>query len=331
MPISERSIALLKDNLRYAPEFDNRLSNHLSMALVALEKMGASPSRLAAFASKYVTRLVPLSRAPIPSVVVPSPPVQHLEEANRFSEHLDFFTKAIDKNGTKENLGHWIPILVPGLSGAGFHGIIRTAYAVLSGLADEIAFALAYWAGTYQSLGSLSDARDEDCAGVAKALIDTGQFTRLTEGIIADRILAVGRRFEFRDTRTQPSKLSLGEVAGLSIEAFRTKSDFTLLHAVTACHSFRLLRSYLASEDDAGLRYLWQAILAAMLSTGLDAIQRCHASTLSLEPWHRCIERAAASDDAHVIKLVYTAWQESAVYDERPYLEIANRAAGLTN
>ncbi|MFN2273670.1 MAG: hypothetical protein ACK2TX_02360 [Anaerolineales bacterium] len=51
MPVSHRCIALLKDTLRYAPEFGDRLSNHLSMAVVALEKMGAPPSRLEAFAN----------------------------------------------------------------------------------------------------------------------------------------------------------------------------------------------------------------------------------------------------------------------------------------
>jgi hypothetical protein len=326
MSISEQCIALLMDNLRYAPEFGDRLSNHLSMALVALEKMGAPPSRLEAFTSTYIKRLTPFSETRTPTAAVS--PQEHLGDANRFSEHLRFFTDAIGVDGTEETLGRWIPLLVPGLSGAGFHGIIRTAYAVESELESEIAFALAYWAGAYQSLGDISDATDEDCWGVAKALIDTGRFPRLTEGIIADRILTVGRCGEFRNARTQPTELSLGKVAEVSIEAFRGKSDFTLLHAVTACHAFRRLRSYLPPDDE-GLRYLWQAVLAALLSTGMDTPPGARASlpSQSLEPWHRCIEYAAASDDAHVIKLVYTAWQESAIYDERPYLEIANRAA----
>ena len=147
MPISERCIALLMDNLRYAPEFGDRLSNHLSMALVALEKMGAPPSRLESFTNTYITRLAPLSGTRMPSAA--ASPREHLGDANRFGEHLSFFTDAINDNGTEETLFRWIPSLVPGLSGAGFHGMIRTAYAVLSGLEDEIAFALAYWAGAY--------------------------------------------------------------------------------------------------------------------------------------------------------------------------------------
>jgi hypothetical protein len=44
---------LLADNRRYSAEFGPRMSNHLSMALLALSWMGASDSRINDFAASY--------------------------------------------------------------------------------------------------------------------------------------------------------------------------------------------------------------------------------------------------------------------------------------
>ena len=41
---------------------------------------------------------------------------------------------------------------LPGVAAAAFHGLIRTAHAVQSGHAGEVAAALAYWAWRWQPL-----------------------------------------------------------------------------------------------------------------------------------------------------------------------------------
>ena len=53
----------LDDGLRHAPEYRGGLSNHLPMALVALDALGADAERLCRFASDYARRLEPRQSA----------------------------------------------------------------------------------------------------------------------------------------------------------------------------------------------------------------------------------------------------------------------------
>ena len=50
---------LLDDNVHFDAEYGGGLSNHMPMALVALQGLGASDARLDAFAASYRRRLAP--------------------------------------------------------------------------------------------------------------------------------------------------------------------------------------------------------------------------------------------------------------------------------
>lgn len=121
----------LDDGLRHAPEYRGGLSNHLPMALVALDAMGADGQRLCAFASDYARRLGPRR---------PGDPIDDAFEA-AFARRLD----AIGRDGVDAVLREALPRLIPGVGAAAFHGLIRTAYGVIAGHAGEIAAGLAYW------------------------------------------------------------------------------------------------------------------------------------------------------------------------------------------
>ena len=53
----------LNQSAAHAPEYGGALSNHLPMALVALERLGADEARLSAFAAAYSPRLQPVPPA----------------------------------------------------------------------------------------------------------------------------------------------------------------------------------------------------------------------------------------------------------------------------
>ena len=50
---------LLDQGMRFDAEYGAGLSNHLPMALIALQRLGASEARLEAFATRYACRLEP--------------------------------------------------------------------------------------------------------------------------------------------------------------------------------------------------------------------------------------------------------------------------------
>ncbi len=59
---------------------------------------------------------------------------------------LDSMRALVERDGVDATLRTLLPDLLPGVAAAAFHGLIRTAHAVQSGHADEVAAALAYWA-----------------------------------------------------------------------------------------------------------------------------------------------------------------------------------------
>ena len=57
--ISDACTALLAESQRHAPLYGNRLANHLPMALVALDRLGADAATMRRFADGYARRLLP--------------------------------------------------------------------------------------------------------------------------------------------------------------------------------------------------------------------------------------------------------------------------------
>ena len=62
------------------------------------------------------------------------------------------FHDAVACDGAHTTLRESLPDLMPGVAAAALHGVIRTAHAVESGHAGELAEALAYWAWRWQAL-----------------------------------------------------------------------------------------------------------------------------------------------------------------------------------
>ncbi len=57
------STSLISDhNKKYSSQYRGELANHLPMALVALERLGADSDRLTAFRDHYIKRLEPKRR-----------------------------------------------------------------------------------------------------------------------------------------------------------------------------------------------------------------------------------------------------------------------------
>lgn len=141
-PHRARLRELLAHNRACDPEFGRGLSNHQSMALTALSALGPDDARLSAFAAAHGERLRPL-RAETPGAAsdvkaaIGSPPA--------LVTLIGAFERDIGARGRKAVLGDVLPLLLPGISGAAFHGVIRCAYALDAEDHSELAHALAYF------------------------------------------------------------------------------------------------------------------------------------------------------------------------------------------
>src|ERR1043165_2989692 len=105
---------LLLESQRFSAKFDEGFFNHLPMALVALDRLGGDEARLRAFAATYSRHLLPKTD-------------EEIALREQFRE---------------------IPQLNEGVERQAFHCLIRLAYAVDSGVAEEIPDAMSAWMWT---------------------------------------------------------------------------------------------------------------------------------------------------------------------------------------
>ncbi len=288
------------------------LASHLPMALAALDAMGASDAAIAAFAARYGAQLERLRASPF--AIAPGEERSRLGSSDAYPAWAEYFRERLAAGDAVTVLREWCPVLVEGVSGGAFHGIIRTAYAVELGRDAELAHALAYWAASWQSLGAPpapvgTFAPLEVLARIAADPDFAGQ--RPAGRNIAERTGAAASREALRQhvAATDPARLDLDAIARTLIGAYCASGDFTMLHGVTGCHAARVLRPYLGRSGPA-LPTLWHALVAAYAGSGSPALRGWSLAGSDGLSWPAILERAIACTDEHDVKLAYTCWRE---------------------
>lgn len=327
---------LLDSNLQLPPEYRDQLTNHLPMALQALQSLGASPERLRSFYATYVQRFRGLTLpAPTPAHNARLADWRALRgQADAYPELLTYFNGLIKQGGQDDMdaaLRQSLPELLPGVAAAAFHGIIRTAHAVQAQHPGELAVALAYWAWrwqtlpappmTYPSLGFNTWA---------------SRLVREASGWQSDSSLISARMLEARQSSiyeglagTLVPALSLDaritELAGLAVQQYVANPNFTVLHMITGLRALRLVLPWLAhaGREDGLQSVLAHNFTAAYLAAGVLPLDK--PPEVPALSWDEVVTAAIASDNEHVIKLVHACQDEAALYGEGSYL----RAAGL--
>jgi Questin oxidase-like len=304
---------LLDDELAYDATTRTRLSSHLPMALVALERLGADDARLAEFAWRYRDRLVE---------VPDFEPVASFEEwraargaAHAYGPVRTYLEGCIADEGRDAVVRRHVVELVDGLSGAAFHGIIRLAYALESASDARVAAGLAYLTQVHQPLGPRGrgePATDDPVVALDHVAGLDGLRAATAAGTIGQRMRAVASHKEFDgvvdwlavDDAT-PKRLTDAAIA-----LYTQTDDFVALHGLTGSHAISIVTPYV--EDKDALSSFWfQALAAAYATIGAPRLRDPAASVAAwLEapsPWEDIARHATQSDDEHVSKLVYSA------------------------
>jgi hypothetical protein len=321
---------LLAENRARDPEFGGGLSNHQSMALGALAKLGADDARLAGFADEYASRLRPLrDAAPLVSddfrASIGSPPAL-VGLVHRFEADLA-------ARGRRALLAEVLPALMPGVSGGAFHGLIRTAYALDAEEDAELAHALAYFVTVAEPLRELPAPRAAASLGPTASFARAEADPRLKRGFHGVRIVDA-----LRPAAEQPliddvvadlhlGETTLDELASFALDVYMRTLDFTAIHMVTSTHAIRLLLPYLP-EPDVALRYQFQALLVASLT--IAASQNVPRPGPTLPSWSALTARALDSKDDHDVKLVFTCREEASVRAPDAYRAAAALRLHLT-
>lgn len=315
----------LERSAQYDAEYGGNLSSHLPMALTALARLGADDLRLAAFAEHYASRLRPAPAAE------PWPDGEAWQgrfgDPRAWPAYRSLFGDWIDHEGAPAVLAQALPALMRGVGAAAFHAQIRSAYAVGSGHAHELANALAYWACRWFSLGAApTQGRERDPAAVLARL----RCAKPKRGLIAERMALVAEPAAFArvaaSLRIDP-ETTLEQLATRAARLYAASANFTVLHLLTSAHAMRVLLPCI--EPDAAaetLGHYWLAYAAAHAASGSSDTDGSTLPGVPLRPWPDLVARALASDDEHLIKLIDSCREQERAYGGTVWREAAARA-----
>ncbi len=331
---------LLTDAEIYGPEYGGGLANHLPMALVALDQMGATPGQLNDYHRTHVSRLDKLPEqedAPIGT--------WPFRKADRsaFRELQADFRRRIASEGWEPVLRAALPELAPGLSAAAFHGLIRTAMGVVSRHDGEIAAGLAYWAAHWQRLGvalgapaAATTAPSADPISLLGRLRSDGRFAfdrAKAPGLIDDALLAAAALGGFGEVMDwlDADQCKLGDLARAAALIYGATGDFTALHTVTGTQAAAVLLPYVQSPGVL-LPWLWQAIAAAYVAIERPPLPdeaTVEAWRAADSPqWTDLLRNALREEDEHSVKLCYSALCLGRLTGDRLFRWLAAREVG---
>ena len=237
----------------------------------------------------------------------------------------------------------YLPVLAPGLGAAAFHPAIRTAYGVIAEDSEEIAVGLAYWASRYLALPERADMPAELPFVPSDDPLQILKKTRTWPGLdfkpdadaLIDREMlkaADPTLFPLLAAALQVDDLTLDRLRQTAALLFLGVNDFNSLHAVTGLHAARVLSDF-AIDRRAFSREVWRALLALYLSLDRPELPTpaiaAELTAEDLPDWNTILPAAAADDDEHMIKLVFSCLEESRSGGGRLYRFLAARKAGL--
>lgn len=263
--------SLLDRALAYGPLYRKGLSNHLPMALTALDRLGAAPADLQRFFDGYEGRL---------EVQTEPRETRSLADLDRLAE---------------------------GIGGAAFHGLIRTAYALEAGHAEELQAALEAWHVSWLPLGR------------SRQLVLACPIERPQGPNIHERMRGVANHPEFQQGLVSDgATATLDEVRDFALRAFwASRGDFTALHLVTATHAFRVVNEHHPLPIEPFLAALSAAFLT-LKPMDLDVEVPATDAT-----WDELTRAAIASPDDHTIKLVHTCREEERATGDTRFRKLA--------
>ena len=317
--------AVLDRAQAFAPEYRGDLSNHLPMALVALDSLGADAARMESFFTIASAKLDP---APPLAGACKDWPARR-GDLTAFASLRAHFAEAIAVNGRDATLRQTLPLLMDGIGAAAFHGLLRTASAMVAQHDDELASGLAHWACWHMPLQprvAAQTERDSDVSTWLAGVATHADGWRSEASLIALRMMAFAQTPAFRDgvDRLQVHDGTLRELATQALAIYLRTKNFTVLHLITSAHALRLLMPWI-NEPLVAARHYARAYAAGVAASGV----RVDAPTIAVNvlPWPEVLRAGAASDDEHVIKLVYACHEEWKVTGDAGYQRAASLAA----
>jgi hypothetical protein len=320
--------ALLDRVTTLEPEYNGGLSNHLPMALVALQRLGASDTRLDEYYAFYAPRLSVVDMKQEENL----PDFQWTEavgEMDGFWSVRGYFLKWLANQGRENVLREVLPALFKGVGAAAFHGLIRTAYALEAQHDNELATALAYWTCRFLSLVESKPRSGgmqfhEWVTPFLSLSAPDGKFGLIFEEM---RAAASSKRFIQALNGLSVDEKTLSCLSQYACRLYLRQKNFTVLHLITGTHAARTLMPWISDREEA-IRYFAVAYAAGLVAAGVTN-NVLSPPSVEIMGWDEITARSISSQDDHVIKLVYSCMQEARYYDSSVYQAVASSVVAI--
>ena len=324
-------------------EYAGGLTNHGPMAVEALVELG-HPALIPGFVDAYEPRLPPLESG---NWIAPAHRMAARGRVERLGDWRVTFERELEE-------GHWSDLvrreartMIAGLFSGGTHGLLRVAHALRALERDEtpirrreLAFGLAYWAGSYQELPGVPGRCAEPGWGPVEMLTRVEPISPadrvpgfFTEGVKAlDSHARCVEAVEKVDLEIPSLDAFVGQLCRSAARLYLRSpgARVAYVHAVTAPSALRLLLPYL--EPETARRAAGYALQAA---TALHAISSCESWEEPDAEVRKLAEdpaeiryRAACSLEEHAIKFSEACLREDALFPD-PAFRIAAADAAL--
>jgi len=291
---------------------ENLLSDHLPMALTSLRRLGASDAELVEFRKHYAAKLEPPRFAAAEMPADPWPEARgriHLYPGLRH-----YFDQALTRRGRDAVLREWIPRLLPSAGVDAFHGLIRTAVAVESGVDAELACGLAYWLGVSADIPVNDGPRLDLPVGEMFERIRVSpsfapESARLS-GMFGDQLMQLAAQDAFRDlVRWRGQSVGLRELAQGSARIYLASGHFFALHMVTGTQAVHLLSGHCDDQQEVA-DALWISLAATYIIIGRPSYGVPSFTPEALPVRSAVLAAALRQEDEHIAKLAMSAWRE---------------------
>ena len=308
---------LLADHGRDAATYGSGFSVHLPMVLIALFRMGATPARLEACAatSMRMPQARDVAMQPIDAACWDA----QLGKQDAFMPYRVFFTEQLAQASVDAVLARFLPRLLDGMVGAGFHAVIRLSYGLDLRVRDEIAAGLAYLASAFDPLGA-ADLRGNASSRTMREAFDAahalaGAVTeprgRIIDAIrngMRDPAYAAGEAID-------EAQLSLHSLAEAALQTYLAKPSIYTVHLVTTAHALQVIDGDYRIERPV-TSIFWRCILAMHVAVGAAAPSAMAIRATGSDGWNALFAAAVGKSDDHAIKFTYSCGALARRFDD---------------
>lgn len=302
---------IIKDNTKYSPEYGNGLSNHLSMAVLALNKIGAKKEQISKFVDNYSLRL-------------------ELDNGKTSISTLKSkYKRLFINNGTQQVISDMTNKLFNYLTAGGFHAIIRVAYAINSlkesiiseeVAIDELSLSFAYWDNKKTIINYKN--KKVNLHDVITSFNELNIPQLITErNLIYNDLLYISKHEIYLNYSgiIEFNPINFEILREFALQVYINTQDFTAIHMITLFHAIRIIQPYLSQNTlQQSQTIIWNNLLAAAIRSHSNDVKE-NFSMPHTYSFNDCEEKARNSLDDHMIKLFYTLKEEYNHYQDERY------------